>query len=84
MNKSSSSSTDIDDADEGEVKTLEETFLDMDQRRSYSHSNRRSAAASHRTDLGTPMIQELLQSNMDLKYRRSMAKSTKFDVFPSF
>ena len=63
LNKSSSSSSsDVDDDDEVDVKTLEETLINMDQRKTSSNSNRR-----HRTDFGTPMIQELLQSNMDLK-----------------
>lgn len=71
LNKSSSSSSssndDIDDDDDGEMKTLEETFLDLDQRKTFTNSHRRSTNATNRTDLGTPMIQELLQSNMDLK-----------------
>lgn len=69
LNKSSSSSA-SDENDEDDVKTLDDispdpTYLDMDQRKTYTNPHRRSSM--NRTEFDSPTIQELLQSNMDLK-----------------
>ncbi len=71
LNKSSSSSITEDD---NQVKTLDETIHDNrltepDKRKNFTTNNRHSTMNNHssKRDIGGPMIQELLQSNMDLK-----------------
>jgi len=71
LNKSSSSSITEDD---NQVKTLDETIHDNglnqpDKRKTFTTNNRPSTMNNHNSkrDIGGPMIQELLQSNMDLK-----------------
>jgi hypothetical protein len=73
LNKSSSSSITPDD-DDGEVKMLDETLPDngvneSDKRKSSIPNNRPISMNNHnhKRDYGGTMIQELLQSNMDLK-----------------
>jgi len=71
LNKSSSSSM---TEDENEVKMLDETIIDNglaeSNKRQNSTKNSRHLTMNNynnKRDPGGPMIQELLQSNMDLK-----------------
>jgi hypothetical protein len=66
LNKSSSSSITEDD---NQVKTLDETIHDNRLTEPDKRKNRPSTMNNHssKRDIGGPMIQELLQSNMDLK-----------------
>lgn len=71
LNKSSSSSI---TEDENEVKMLDETILDhgltqSDKRQNSTKNSRHLTMNNYNSkrDVGGPMIQELLQSNMDLK-----------------
>jgi len=71
LNKSSSSSITEDD---NEVKVLDETIpengLSESNKRKASTTNARYLSMNNhnnKRDIGGPMIQELLQSNMDLK-----------------
>jgi hypothetical protein len=71
LNKSSSSSISEDD---GEVKMLDETILEnglgeSEKRQTTNTNNRRLTMNNHNSkrEVGGPVIQELLQSNMDLK-----------------
>jgi hypothetical protein len=73
LNKSSSSSI-TEEEDDGEVKMLDETLPDnglseSDKQKSSIPNNRHISMNNHNTkrDYGGTMIQELLQSNMDLK-----------------
>jgi len=73
LNKSSSSSITEDD-DNGEVKMLDETipdngFIQSNKSINSITNNRHLTMNNHNSkkDIGGPMIQELLQSNMDLK-----------------
>lgn len=74
LNKSSSSSSITGDEDESEVKMLEEIipengFCEADKRKNTITNSRHLSMNNHnnKKDNGGPMIQELLQSNMNLK-----------------
>jgi len=71
LNKSSSSSITEDD---NQVKTPDETIhdnglIEPDKRKNFTTNHRHSTMNNRNSkrDIGGPMIEELLQSNMDLK-----------------
>lgn len=73
LNKSSSSSITEDEYD-GAVKMLDETipengFSQADNRKNTNTNSRHLSMNNHnnKRDIGGPVIQELLQSNMNLK-----------------
>ncbi|CAF0762814.1 unnamed protein product [Adineta steineri] len=94
LNKSSSSSSSpsasssiTEHEDDDEVKMLDETipendFHEADKRKKTITNSRHSAMNNHnsKTDIGGPLIQELLQSNMNLKKEiRDIRRQIKYN-----
>lgn len=78
LNHSSSSSiTEGEEDDDSEVKMLDETIQDNGFNQSSKYLNALTTSQRHskmnqqktKTDIGGTMIHELLQSNLDLKYK---------------
>jgi hypothetical protein len=68
LNKSSSSSITEDNHHDNEEKMLDETITENGLIESNKRQNSiRTHRHNSKRDIGGPMIQELLQSNMDLK-----------------